>query len=80
MQIVDANGKVIAEVDPQFATQVLEALPEGSNVPGGMEDMLPENYGEPSAEESRYFGDSDEDRMENEQDSDWSTEEYPMGR
>lgn len=80
MQIVDANGKVIAEVDSQFATQVLEALPEGSYVPGGNEDELPENYGEPSAEESRYFGDDEDDRMENERDDDWSTEEYPMGR
>lgn len=77
---MDAAGNVIAEVDPQFVTQVLEALPEGSHVPGGMEDMLPENYGEPSAEEQRYHGDFDKDPMENEDDGDWSTEEYPMGR
>ncbi len=54
---MDAYGKVIAEVDPQFATQVLEALPEGSHVPGGNEDELPENYGEPSDAERHYYGD-----------------------
>jgi hypothetical protein len=70
VQIVDANGKVIAEVDSQFATQVLEALPEGAYVPagggfgGGGEDELPENYGEPSAAERRYYGEDIEERDE----------------
>lgn len=67
MQIVDANGKVIAEVDSQFATQVLEALPEGSYVPGGGEDMLPENYGEPSAAERHYYGDDVGEREESDE-------------
>lgn len=64
---MDAYGKVIAEVDPQFATQVLEALPEGSHVPGGGEDMLPENYGEPSAAERRYLGDDFQDREDSDE-------------
>lgn len=59
---MDADGNVIAEVDPQFVTMVLEALPEGSHVAGGMEDMLPENHGEPSADERRYLGDDFEER------------------
>lgn len=64
MQIVDSEGNVIAEVNPQFVSQVLEALPEGSYVPGGGEDMLPENYGEPSAAERHYYDDDVDDREE----------------
>jgi len=71
---VDADGNVIAEVDPQFVTQVLEALPEGSHVPGGMEDMLPENYGEPSAAERRYSGD-DLDEREDADERRWQEED-----
>ena len=71
---MDANGKVIAEVDSQFATQVLEALPEGSYVPGGGEDELPENYGEPSPAERRYLGD-DIDEREDADERRWQEED-----
>lgn len=71
---MDAEGNVIAEVDPQFVTMVLEALPEGSHVAGGMEDMLPENYGEPSAAERRYSGD-DLDEREDADERAWQEED-----
>lgn len=78
MQICDANGKVIAEVDQQFATQVLEALPEGSHVPGGFEDALPENYGDPTAAERRYLGD-DVDEREDADERRWQNEDLGDG-
>jgi hypothetical protein len=74
VRIVDANGNVIAEVASEFATQVLEALPEGSHVPGGMEDMLPEGVEEPSADERRYYGD-DVDEREDADERRWQEED-----
>lgn len=71
---MDASGNVIAEVDPQFVTQVLEALPEGAHVPGGMEDALPEGYNEPSAAEQHYFGDDYADQ-EDRDEYRWSEED-----
>lgn len=43
---------------------MLEALPDGAHVPGGMEDQLPEGYNEPSAAERHYFGDDDAEQEE----------------